>query len=453
MKSLKVDVCIIGAGFAGLAAAYKLKQSGKTLVVLEARDRVGGRVYTHSLSNNIAINRGGTWLGQGHQRMHALVKELGMATYRQYVQGDNLMILNGKTHRYAGTLPSINLLALADVGLAMNKLNRMAKQVPLDSPWNSKKAKEWDSQTIGGWISSRWHVTTDTGQKIIRSIFSDLFMSDPAEVSLLHGLHLIHSLKSLEWILSAIGGAQQDLIVGGMQGIADQLAAKLGADTIHLKAPVQHIQQDNESIKVRATNLTVQAERVIIAIPPILASRINYEPALPLIKSQLLERSAPGQGIKWHAVYKEAFWRKEGLTGQGADMDDVPNVTIDCSPVSGETGVIAGFAFGPSARKLASYSAEERLEVWIKGLKKRFGPRAAEPIAVDEYDWSADPWARGDMFAHYAPGVLTGFGRALREPCGRIHWAGTETAIKWSGSIEGATLSGERAAEEVLKLC
>lgn len=157
-------------------------------------------------------------------------------------------------------------------------------------------------------------------------------MSDPSEVSLLHALHLIHSLNNLEWIVSAIGGAQQDLIVGGMQGVAEHIARKLGEECVLLENPVLRIQQNNESIKVITPNLTVQAQQIIIAIPPILASRIIFEPELPLLKSQLMDRSAPGQGIKWHAVYKEPFWRLNGFTGQGADMDSVPNVTIDCSP-------------------------------------------------------------------------------------------------------------------------
>lgn len=449
MELVQTDICIIGAGFAGLAAGYKLKKAGKSFVILEARPRVGGRVYSHILADGTIINRGGTWLGNGHERMYALVNEFGITTYPQYTTGDNLLILNGKTYRYSGKFPFINPVALVDVGLAMKRLNHMAKQVPLDAPWAAKKADVWDASTVGHWINSRWQVTTNSAQKMLRTIFQELFMSDPSEVSLLHALHLIHSLKSLEWATSARGGAQQDLIKGGMQSVADRLASEF-KEAIHLETPVRRLQQESAGVLVVSDKLSVQARRVICAIPPNLAARFVYDPPLPSLKRQLLDRSPAGQGIKWHAVYEEPFWREGNFTGQGADMDETPEACLDCSPQNGHPGVLAAFAFGPSARRLATLSTNERQQILITGLVKRFGQRAAKPLCVDEYDWSSDPWANGDMFAHYAPGVLTGFGRALREPCDRVHWAGTETATMWSGSIEGAVRSGERAAEEVL---
>jgi monoamine oxidase len=451
MDRTEADIGIISAGFAGLAAAYKLKQAGKRVAVLEARDRVGGKVVTRILPDGTRINRGGTWLGAGHDRMDALVKELGIETYRQYVQGDNLMILDGKVRRYSGTIPRLNPLTLVDLGLAIQMLDWMAGHVPLDAPWDADKAHEWDSQTIGAWIDSRWHATTTTAQKILRASMTELFMSDPCEVSLLHALHVIHALKSIEWSASAVGGAQQDLVVGGMQGVADRLATRLG-NAVCLQAPVRRIKQDAGGVEVVAETVTVRARRLICTIPQILAARLEFEPPLPPLKAQLMDRAPAGQGIKWHSVYPEPFWRADGLTGQGTDMDGgVPQACIDCTPREGKPGVITGFAFGPLARQLATLSAEERRRLWLEGLVKRFGPRAANPTYFDEYDWAADVWAHGDMFAHYAPGVLTGFGRALRQPCGRIHWAGTETATLWHGSIEGAVRSGERAAAEVLQ--
>jgi len=449
MERIDADVCVVGAGFAGLAAASRLQQAGRSVAVLEARDRVGGKVYTQVLPDGTPINCGGTWIGAGHDRMHALVKDLGVETYRQYVQGDNLMLLDGKVHRYSGGFPRINPLALLDVGMAMKMLGSMASHVPLDAPWEAEKAHEWDAQTIGAWIDSRWHATTNTAQKMLRTIFTELFMSDPAEVSLLHALQLVHALKSLEWVTGAVGGAQQDLVVGGMQGVADRMAARLPG-AVHLKTPVRGIAQSADGIEVAANRVAITARRAIVTLPLILAGRLQYDPPLPILRSQLMDRAPQGQGIKWHAVYPEPFWRADGFTGQGADMDETPEGSIDCTPREGKPGIMMAFAFGPGARKMATLSAAERRQVCLKGLVKRFGPQAAAPIHFAEIDWAAEEWSRGDMFAHYAPGVLTGFGRALRQPCGRIHWAGTETATHWSGSIEGAVRSGERAADEIL---
>jgi len=450
MDQLHADVCIIGAGFAGLAAAYKLKQAGKTVAVLEARERIGGRVYTQILRDGTPINWGGTFIGEGHDRLYALVEEMGMETCRQYTEGDNLLFVNGKTHRYAGGTPRINPISLVDFALAAKMLEWMASEVPIDAPWEAAKAHEYDSQTLGAWIESHLNATTDTAQKMLRAMFTEVFMSDPSEVSLLHALHLVHALKSLEWISGAVGGAQQDVVVGGMQAVAERLMQKLGG-AVRCQAPVRRIKQDAEGAEVVADTVSVRAKWIISALPPILAARMDYDPPLPPLKTQLMDRSPAGQAIRCYAVYPEAFWRADSLTGQAVDMDGIPQASIDVTPREGKPGVLTAYIFGPPSRHYSTVSAAERRKVFLDGLVRRFGPKAATPTYFDDFDWAAEPWSRGDMFAHYAPGVLTGFGQALREPCGRIHWAGTETAGVWSGSIEGAIRSGERAADEVLK--
>lgn len=449
MNQLESEFCVIGAGFAGLAAAYKLKQAGHSVTVLEARDRVGGRVFTEILPDGTAINWGGTWIGEGHERLYALVKEMGLETYPQRTQGDDLLILDGKRHRYSGEIPLLGLIELADLGLAIKMLDSMASRVPLDSPWAAEKAREYDRETLGGWIESRLHVTTDAGQKMFTAVFSELLMSDLAEVSLLHALHLIHSNKSIEFIIGSKGAAQQDLVAGGMQGLAERIAQKLGG-AVHFNSPVRRITQDANGVQVFADGVAVRSGRVISTVPPILAARIEYDPPLPPLKTQLMDRSPAGQVIRCYAVYDEPFWWHDGYTGQGADMDNVPQASIDATPHAGKPGVLTAYIFGPPSRHYVTVSPEERRKTFLDGLVKRFGPKAAKPLYYHDREWASEPWTHGDMFAHYAPGVLTGFGRALREPCGRIHWAGTETATHWSGCIEGAIRSGERAAEEVL---
>lgn len=450
MTPIQADCCVVGAGFAGLAAAYKLKQAGKAVAVLEARDRVGGKVFTKVLPDGTYVNMGGTWLGDGHTRIHELAAEMGLQTYRQYVDGDNVLILNGQVLRYEGVVPKVNWLALVDVGLAIKMLNWMAESVPLDAPWDAEKAREWDSTTIGAWIDSRWHATTDTAQKLLRLIIAEMHLSDANEVSLLHALHYIHSCKSIEWVSSAVGGAQHDHVVGGTHGIAARIAAKLG-DAVHLSTPVRRVAQDASGVEVTSDKTTVRARRVIITLPMMLAGRLDYEPELPAMRTQLMDRSPQGQAYKWHAIYPEPFWRAGGYSGWGLNVDGPPEGCIDATPHDGKPGMLAAFAFGPSARQLGTVSAAERRKVCLDGLVKCFGPRAASPMHFVEMDWASEKYSGGDYMAHWAPGVLTNFGKALRQPCGRIHWAGTETATHWHCSIEGAVRSGERAAEEVLR--
>jgi monoamine oxidase len=366
------------------------------------------------------------------------------------VQGDNVLLLDAKAHRYSGTFPRTNPLALIDLGLALKYFEWMASHVPLEAPWEAEKAHEWDSQTLGSWIDSRLHLATNVGQRIARAIFTGIFMCDPSEVSLLNALHALHSLKSVDWVLTdGEGGGQQHAVVGGMYTLAQRLVDRLG-NAVRLSAPVRQLKQDADAVEVQADGFTVRAQRAIITAPPILAGRIRYDPPLPPLKAQLMDRSPAGQTIKAHAVYPDAFWRADGLNGSGSDIDGPPQLTVDNSPPSGKPGVVCCITTAHSARKLATMSAAERRRIILEGLVKRFGPKAANPVFFNEHDWSTDEWTRGDMFAHYPPGVLTGFGTALRAPCGRIHWAGTETATHWCGSIEGAIRSGERAADEVL---
>lgn len=445
-----VDVCVIGAGFAGLAAAYKLKQAGKSVAVLEARDRVGGRVWTEHLPDGTPLSWGGTWIGAGHERMFALAKELGAETYPQYVTGDNILLLDGKFHRYSGGIPRLNPLALIDAGLAVKMLEWMAGHVPIDSPWEAPKAHEWDSQTLGAWIDSRWHATTIAAQKMLRSLWTGIFMSDPAEVSLLHALHMIQALKSMEWIMSERGGAQDTLVVGGTQGLAERIVARLGG-SVRLQSPVRQITQDPGGVEVRAEGVSVRAKRAICAVPLMVANRIHYEPALPPLREQLMDRAPAGQAVRCYAVYPEPFWRGDGFTGLGVDMDGPPNLSLDITPPDGKPGVLSSYCFGPAARHVVTLSTEGQRQLFLNGLVKRFGPRAASPAIFRVADWAAEEYTRGAMTSHFAPGVLTNFGKALRVPCGRIHWAGTETATHWWGSMEGAVRSGERAADEILK--
>ena len=447
MDRLQADYCVVGAGFAGLAAARRLQAAGKRVVLLEARDRVGGRVWNRTASDGTVVSVGGTWLGKGQDRMFALCREFGLNVYPQYDQGDTVMQLDGVNRRY-GKMPKIGLGALASLGLAFWRLDRMVDRVPLDEPWKTSGAQALDAQTLGAWIASRWNVPSATAQKILRTTMTTLFCVDPSEVSLLGSLVLARGGGSFEYYVDSTI-TETHLVDGGVPELAIRLGASLGA-ALRLSSPARVIRQTGAGVEVVSDRLTAEAQRVIVAVPPSVASRIAYEPALPAAKALLLRRMVSGAIVRGITIYDEPFWRDSGLSGLSVAPDLAVPVALDQTPRSGKPGILSSYMLGPQAVKAAALEPDERRTRWLEALAARYGTKALSPRAHLETDWAAQEWSLGGMIAHFAPGVLTGYGQALREPAGRIHWAGSEYATDMHGLMEGAVRSGERAADQIL---
>jgi monoamine oxidase len=444
----ETDVCIVGAGYAGLTAARRLSQAGREVVVLEARDRVGGRVWTTSGDAGVPIDLGGTFVGPMHDRFHALIKEMGAETHRTYVAGDTILANGGKVQRYRGDVPRINPFALASAGRAIHRLDAMAKKVPVDAPWEAKKAYEWDATTVRTWLRST-HVPTRAARDLLETTVRALFCCDTSEVSMLDLLFLIRSAGGLTPLMTVENGYQHEQIVGGAQTVADAMAAELGS-SVQLSTPVHTVVRRDGDVEVRADDVTVTARHLIVAIPPALAGHLRWEPALPGERALLLHSMPAGTEIKTVAVYDEPWWRNDGVSGASAAMDARIEVTLDTSPADGAVGMLAGYCSGPKARALAALAEGERRRVTIDMLVQRFGDKARSPLEYVDVNWWDEEWTRGCSMAHFAPGVLFHYGHLLRQPLGRVHWAGTETAGTSHGAVDGAVRSGERAAREVL---
>lgn len=446
-KEMESDVVVIGAGLAGLAAARALQSSGSDVVVLEARDRVGGRVLNHTLPGGEVIEVGGEWIGPTQLRVNKLVAELGLESFPTYDTGEHLLDLKGKVKHYTGEIPPLPKAALVDLGQSQLRFDRLAKRVPLEAPWAADQAERWDEETFATWLRRN---TRTASARFFWEVFCEaVFAAEPQDMSLLHVLAYTHSGGGVNSLIGVRNAAQQDRIVGGSQLIAQLLAEPLGEE-LQLSAPVRKITQTADGVKVKADGVTVRARRVIVSIPPVLAGRIAYEPLLPSQRDLLTQKMPAGSVIKVNVVYDEPFWRADGLSGQAAGDHAPIRFTFDNSPPSGSPGVLVCFLEGAHARRFARVDVDARRRAVLASLVSYFGPRAGKPIDVIEQDWSAEEWTRGCYGAHLGPGVWTQFGPALREPIGRIHWAGTETASVWSGYMDGALTSGERAAAEVL---
>jgi monoamine oxidase len=450
VERLQTDVCVVGAGFAGLTAAWRLAQAGRSVVVVEARDRIGGRVWTERLADGTALDRGGAWLGPGQDRLYALAAEMGVGTYPTFVGGDHLFVRDGRIHRYRGLIPKgLSWFALVSLGIAMRRIDAMARAVPLDAPWSAREAAALDARPVASWLESRLNVPSRAARDLLRTTMVELFTTDPSEVSLLYALFHLHSAGGFARQTSIEGGAQQDRVVGGMQAIVDRIAARLGS-AVRLAAPVREILHGSALVDVVADRLTVRARRAIVALPPVLASHLRYDPTLPAERQQLLEQLPAGSTTKIALVYDEPFWRSDGLSGQSLAPGSPFAITIDACAAETPPGILNTFVCGPDVRSFAAHHDEERRRIVVDEMVRRFGPRASEVRGYMELDWAEEKWTRGCFMGHYAPGVMTRLGHRLREPVGRIHFAGTETSAVMNGFIDGAVRSGERVAAEVL---
>lgn len=447
----EAEVVVVGAGLAGLSAARSLRSAGRDVVVIEARNRVGGRTLNEPIGDGKIVEIGAQWVGPTQDRVIGLIGELGLTTFPTHAAGTNLFERAGRIGQYEGTIPKVNPVGLAEVGLLLRRLNSMAAKVPPEAPWRAPKADDWDSQTFESWM--RRNVRTGVAREIMRLAIIGVWAAEPRDVSLLHVLFYIRSAGSIELLTDTEGGAQQDRIVGGSQLISLRMAEELGSGVVELESPVRAIRHANDpggGVEVSSDRFKVRARRVIVAVPPTLAGRISYDPPLPAIRDGLSQRMSQGSVVKCMAIYERPFWRDRGLSGSVTSVTGPVSVGFDNSPPDGKPGVLLGFLEGSAARQAMDLPQGERRALVAECFGRFFGPEAADPIGYVDRAWAADEWSRGCYGGFMPPGAWTDNGAALREPIGSIHWAGAETATVWNGYMDGAVGSGREAAAAVL---
>jgi monoamine oxidase len=445
----EVDFAVVGAGLAGLATAVALQADGASVAVFEARDRVGGRLLSAPQPDGpagppLVLDLGAQWVGPGQTEVLRWIRELRLHVVPCGVPGRASWDLDGEVRAGGAGLPPLPPRALADLLAAGARAGIMARQISPDAPWQARKAAEWDRVTAADWIGR--HLRTPAGRAYTEILVRGNAAIEPRETSMLNLLFDLRSTGSARNLIRAESFRLRE----GTEELAQRLAERVH-DQIRFADPARAVVQDAAGVTVESDGAAVRCRRVAVCVPPPLASKLAYQPELPPARASLLAGMAMAASVKFHAVYQRPFWRDQGLSGQAMSATEAVALTYDNSPHDGSgRGVLVGLVVADQARRLSELDPARQEREILASLGRLLGANAAVPDAIVIQDWQHEEWTQGCYAAFFPPGGWTSYGTAFRAPCGRIHWAGTETTGEWNGYMEGALRSGKRAATEML---
>ncbi len=482
MDEITRDVVVIGAGAAGLTAANDLRTAGLSVVVLEARDRVGGRLWT-DVVDGAMLELGGQWVSPDQTALIDTVADLGLETYSRYREGDSVYVgPDGDAKRFTGEMFPVAPETEKAIDDITARLDQMVAEIDPDKPWAHPNAAEWDKISWDAWLREQ----TDDDEAVRNLAFAT------GSAMLTKPTHTFSLLQSL--LMAASAGSYSNLVdadfildkrvAGGLQQVPELLAERLGDDVI-LNQPVRRIvwgaasatpaspadaatgqrvadlraltarvdaaKSSSDGVTVIADGVTVRARFAVLALAPVLYSRISFEPPLPRVQHQMHQHISMGFVIKVHAVYETPFWRDKGLSGTAFSPYELVHEAYDNTNHGDERGTLVGFVSDQNADDVFRLSAEERRERILESLSHYYGPEAKNPVVYYESDWGTEEWTRGAYAASFDMGGLHRYGADLREPVGAIHLACSDMAGAGYQHVDGAIRQGHRAADEILE--
>ena len=448
MSEITRDVVVVGAGVAGLTAANELTKAGASVAVLEARDRIGGRLWTDVIDGAM-LELGGQWVSPDQDALIETIDDLGLATYQRYREGDSVYIgPDGTLVRFTGDVFPVGPDTARVIAELTERLDAMVAEIDPDRPWAHPQAAEWDSISWEAWLRAQ-----SDDDEAVRNL---AFATGPAMLT--KPTHAFSLLQSL--LMAASAGSYSHLVdadfildkrvVGGLQRVPLALAERLG-DDVFLGQPVRTLEWGDTGVTAIAEGITVHARRAILALAPVLYPRISFVPPMPRLQHQMHQHLSMGFVIKVHAVYERPFWRAQGLSGTAFSPYELSHEAYDNTNHGDERGTLVGFVSDRNADDLFRLSAEERKRRILESFSHYFGPEALNPIVYYESDWGSEEWTRGAYAASFDLGGLHRYGAELRSPVGPIRFACSDLAGAGYQHVDGAIRMGRLAAQQILQ--
>jgi len=439
-------VTVIGAGLAGLSAACDLQRAGWKVTVLEARDRVGGRVYSlRSFSNGLVAEGGGEFIDESHKRMLAFARQFNLKlgeVESWQGQDSDWAAFDGK----AGPMSDAEIWGAnlnEEVEVIWRALAELAKSVPdPNQPQAARDAERLDRQSAADWLDS-----LDAHPLAKKDFIQHLraeYTCEPERHSLLDlARNAAMYYATLERDLSY-------RVVEGNDLIPRALAVAL--PDVRLNAPVTAIRVLPDEVAVTVTqansHLTVSSAFAILAIPLTTARLIEFDPPLPAAHRKMVAELSYGAVTKVLIEYRKRFWDEKGWNGRLSTDRPIGFSWHATSHVENQHGILTAYTGGNPGAKLAALSDAERMRVAVAEIEALF-PGSSDLIEhTATVAWPNEPYTRGS-YAALAPREVTAHWQTLFEPAGRLFFAG-EHASSIQGFMEGAVESGQRAAATII---
>jgi putrescine oxidase len=447
MKELTRDVVVIGAGASGLTVANDLRAAGRSVVVLEARDRVGGRLWTREIEGAV-LELGGQWVSPDQSALIDTLQELGLQTFSRYRDGASVYIdEDGARAVFRDDLFALPESTQNEITALIATLDALVAELDVDRPWDHPSAAELDSISWTAWLEA--HTADARAQRVVSMFAAEAMLTKPAHAfSALQALHMAASAGSFSHLVDE-GFMLDKRVVGGLQQVPLRLAERLGSDVV-LNSPVLRVEHGTESVTVVSREAVVHAQHVVVAVPPNLYGRIAFNPPLPADRAQGHQHLSLGLVIKVHAVYSRPFWRDNGLSGTAFSPYVVVHEAYDNSNYGDERGTLVGFVSDTRADALLRLDADARRDAILAALAGYYGDEALRPEVYYESDWASEEWTRGAYATSFDLGGLSRFGSELGDAIGRIHWSASDLAGAGFQHVDGAIRRGHRVANEIL---